>query len=958
MNKVTNTLGKYCAIIFLVALCLDSYSQYSPFWTKERELTDYSYYQDYLSVIERYDDDQNISAVIEVLDSLALIVYEDGDYKQFLFLKNEVSNFFIFDNQFDKGAGFLHDAMLSFADNSDTLVVEYIASLRLLGSLLNRSGSEQRGSRELLESQLKILDKLEVRGEPLRNTLVNFGLFLVRQGNTNEAIDILYKARTYALQADDVASLALADYTIITNLPPIYDLQETTMEVLKNDVAMFEAAEPSIPILVYSTYFNYLLGSRYYSRFDNIEKGIYYTEKALAALETLQYPVWNLKASCNSILALMYADLKDTTSMWNYVTQAKHIADTKLMSDYNKSLAYVNIADAAVSVSADSAFVLLDSIHQQPGARFFRDKIIEIEAKGLMKQGKNKSAIKLIADLFEKFEKIEENDIPLISDSIDYLNQIQFISLMEDAYRASDDLIEENKKYHIIANLLIKQNQLYLEVVKRDVYGYELSSLVNKYHDFLMPSLEYLLSLEDAEEYQSDVLRLVFSSKAVQLNSNLVKSRIQKELENNESLFSKLLDISGDIQQVRMQLAGNMLSEDKEKELKLELNTLLVDNMMYRYRMLNDDEVFEMETFEVPTLAQMQDKLKPQEGILEYCLNDTTLIWSLITDNNAIIGMKHDENLSSKITNELRAIRTGRESTGIGALLFGDIEKEILGLQHLTIVPDKELSFIPFEWLTLPGTEKMLIEHLSVSYSYSSSLWYLLRDDSSVRYPKNILAIAPLFYESPHDADHEVLYVSRYRGTEKLSPLLFSKEEVASINNIFSTEEYEVMSLVGSDADIANTRKYIEQFDIVHMATHGLSDIDYPERSGLFLFPDNIYQGAAFGDDSFLSMGELLGMNLQAQLVVLSACDTGRGGFAEGEGVMALPRGFIFAGVPNVIASLWKVHDERTKDLMVAFYTHLHNGYSYAEALRLAKLDSIEKGFLPLDWAGFVLIGS
>ena len=73
---------------------------------------------------------------------------------------------------------------------------------------------------------------------------------------------------------------------------------------------------------------------------------------------------------------------------------------------------------------------------------------------------------------------------------------------------------------------------------------------------------------------------------------------------------------------------------------------------------------------------------------------------------------------------------------------------------------------------------------------------------------------------------------------------------------------------------------------------------------------------------------------------------------------MALPRGFMFAGVPNVIASLWSVQDERTQELMEAFYSYLLEGNSYSEALRLAKLDSIKKGSLPMDWAGFILIGN
>ncbi len=99
-------------------------------------------------------------------------------------------------------------------------------------------------------------------------------------------------------------------------------------------------------------------------------------------------------------------------------------------------------------------------------------------------------------------------------------------------------------------------------------------------------------------------------------------------------------------------------------------------------------------------------------------------------------------------------------------------------------------------------------------------------------------------------------------------------------------------------------------------------------------------------------------MKNKANLVVLSACNSGVGALAEGEGVLSLPRGFIYAGVPNVMASLWKIHDKKTKDLMVSFYEHLVAGESYPRALQLAKLDCIKKGFLPVDRAGFIFIGT
>ena len=947
---------KITLTVFGLILCSNLHSQYGPFWSEERQLSEHSLYKDYIDVIHHFNEEKNTTTALKALDSLALTALNKNDYKQFLFFKNEVSNFYKSENRFDEGYTDLYNSMELFANNHDTLTVEYIASQRLLRSLLRRSTYETRGEGELFQSQLAVLDELGVEGEPLRNTLVDYGLFLMRQGKISKAINILYEVRNYALEADDLSSLAVADYTIITNLPPIYDIQETTMEVLKNDVALFESAEPSIPILVYGSFFNYLIGERYFRQFNEIEKGIYYTRKALASFDTISSPRWNFQATCNSNLALMYAELQDTTNIWKHYKQAKKIVDTRPMSDYNKTLNYINLADAALSVSVDSTLILLDSIKQQPGARFFDDKITEVEARALIKLKETKAAKKLIAAKFDDFERIEGHSIPLISESLDYLYQVYFFELLEEIYRTSGNIVESNKKHHIIANLISKQNQLYHEVIKKDVYGHELSGLIKQYHDFLMPALEYLITLEDGENYDK-ALQLVFSSKALQLYNNLTKSQLQSQIDNNPTLFSQLMDNSSDIQNVKNQLAMNGLTPELKKELDVELNTLLVDNMVLRYD-VNEKEEFEMDGFKIPTLAQIQKKLKPKEGILEYNINDTTLIWTLITKDSAKTGIENIANLSEKITEEVRAIKTGRQTTGIGSILLGDIENEILNLQNLTIIPDKELSYIPFEWLVLPNSGKMLIEELPVSYHYSASLWYLPRDETISSDTQNILAAAPFFYDLEEDADGEYDYISQYRGNMSLSPLYYSKKEVNAIDRLFNESGYEVLSLVGSDANITNTKKYLEKYDIIHLATHGLVNVDYPERSGLFFYPGNEQGNEILRENNFLSLGELMNMELRANLAVLSACDTGMGDLAEGEGVMALPRGFIFAGVPNVIATLWSVHDERTRELMTAFYSHLLAGNSYSEALRLAKLDSIKNGALPLDWAGFVFIGT
>jgi len=182
-----------------------------------------------------------------------------------------------------------------------------------------------------------------------------------------------------------------------------------------------------------------------------------------------------------------------------------------------------------------------------------------------------------------------------------------------------------------------------------------------------------------------------------------------------------------------------------------------------------------------------------------------------------------------------------------------------------------------------------------------------------------------------------------------LTPIPYSIDEVKEIGQLFKQKSLKTTIFTASEATQANLTNHLLSTDIIHIATHGISRAEH--QSGLFFTQNN--------DDGFLSLQELYHLKVNANLIVLSACKSGTGEIIEGEGVMALPRGFFYAGTSNVMASLWKIHDKKTKELMVTFYKHLlQDNVSYSEALRLAKLECIKKGFLPIDWAGFILISN
>ncbi|AUT00313.1 hypothetical protein CLI64_07900 [Nostoc sp. CENA543] len=181
---------------------------------------------------------------------------------------------------------------------------------------------------------------------------------------------------------------------------------------------------------------------------------------------------------------------------------------------------------------------------------------------------------------------------------------------------------------------------------------------------------------------------------------------------------------------------------------------------------------------------------------------------------------------------------------------------------------------------------------------------------------------------------------------EQLTSLRGAEKEAIEIADLLKTQ-----AIIGSKATKSAILPRMKQARIIHFATHGLLD----DFKG-FGVPGAIALAPSSQDDGFLTAGEILDMKLNAELVVLSACDTG-GGTITGDGVIGLSRSLITAGVPSVIVSLWSVNDNSTAFFMSEFYRHLQKNPDKAVALRQAMLTTKQKYNHPFDWAAFTLIG-
>ncbi|NEU72925.1 CHAT domain-containing protein [Hassallia byssoidea VB512170] len=181
---------------------------------------------------------------------------------------------------------------------------------------------------------------------------------------------------------------------------------------------------------------------------------------------------------------------------------------------------------------------------------------------------------------------------------------------------------------------------------------------------------------------------------------------------------------------------------------------------------------------------------------------------------------------------------------------------------------------------------------------------------------------------------------------QQLDSLPGAETEAKAIASLFNTK-----AIIGNQATKTAIVQKMTKARIVHLATHGLLD-DYKQLG----VPGAIALAPSGNDNGLLTAYEILDLKLNAELVVLSACDTGRGRIT-GDGVIGLSRSLITAGVPSVMVSLWKVPDEPTASLMSEFYKNLQNNPDKATALRQAMLTTMKQNPQPLDWAAFTLIG-
>ncbi len=330
------------------------------------------------------------------------------------------------------------------------------------------------------------------------------------------------------------------------------------------------------------------------------------------------------------------------------------------------------------------------------------------------------------------------------------------------------------------------------------------------------------------------------------------------------------------------------------------------------------------------SVSDIRVLLPPDEALIEYYYSEGEMFAFVLTRES----LKSVRLNSDKLVEDIRQFRTLLETPGssdyptlarsLYKRLFEPF-KSMLDKRSLAIVPHGALHYLPFN--ALLNDRGYLIEQYSIRILPSASVIKYLHSKKSTK-AAEILAFGNPDLGDPH------------------YDLVYAQEEAQAV----ARTRPQSRVLLRREATESALRKYGRSFTYIHFATHGQFDSDMPLKSALLLAGDD-------WSDGRLTVDKLYSMNIDADLVTLSACETGLGKVMNGDDVVGLTRGFLYAGSNSIVSSLWKVDDQATGELMAGFYNALKNT-GKRQALRQAQLSARKRYPHPYYWASFQLTGS
>ncbi len=891
------------------------------------------------------------SSVLEKERNMYMLDYQNSGDPKYLFLLNNIAEIHLKNKNFEEATSVLNEN-LEIARLKDTTIFEYCLSMYNLAKCHHKKSNYNKG-----------LDY----AQQCNNLAISY------------KIDSSFLVYSYQIIAKSYFSnrktrLGLENLIISDNIADKLNNQKVIYEntiTLGNILTHFEPLEATkfleyaVHLYTVNEYENeedyafqhFLLGASYMSRdrfneaIENLNKAREFFSKPSQETTRINYILNFYTASCHIYLNQLDSGL----------TYLKFFEknDKFLKESYHKKLGeiYYEKGDFA---EAKKNFEKSLNLFLEMGKEVIPNQVLDIRFKLAMNNYKlnHKSlAIKqLRAILFDMADdpgkesvEILPSTIPLDNASFDYFHNFlkTYTLWIQNEYLAGGNYSINDVVRCYISDINGLNEKIFAKHTVQSKYLFSKKAKTTS-----MNLLEFVSSQGITND---SILLSVWKSVAYTKNNHFNSSLNRKEssLELNAIEKIKYDSLEMELRKLKFQISS--LDTTDYNLLKKNLNcykqlfALSFDkkaNMIYQGINLEVD------------VSKCLGALPDSSAVIDYYLTDSNIFYFTYLDNKISLNKsKNSLMVYSKLNNYLKKILSGEKTNyndskdllvGLG---FSSVLKH--GIKELTLIPDNKIANLPFEMLR-DKKGKFLIVNLNLKYLYSLNQ---LIQKKETDFPYEITCFAPGFNNeylqslSETKGESENRNNSHLYNEKKLKPLPYSITECEDIVKLFEGNS----STAIFTNEKANSENFLNNLDssrIVHIATHGLTSKQEDDETGIYLY-DSI------NAVMLLSMDYIQIHKTKANLVVLSACESGIGGNIEGEGIMTLPRGFIFSGCQNVLATIWRIEDQRTSEFMLAFYTHLLSGCkSYSDALRLTKLEFIKKGAIPFDWAGFLLIGN
>lgn len=926
-----------------------------------------------------YDDAKSIYSSI-----LADNVYEVGS-KEWMIAKVGLGSSLLDLGDKKNGADNIFDADSLKSEKLEKELLAYLYKQRAWANgARGLYNNREQDYKDALQIAIESGDEFRIAQLKISNAVI------LRRKNLDQALKYAKEAATYFNEQRDYFHLLLA----YSNLFYVY-----------NDLGAYEIAEK---VLIRAIEVNeelknidlmpnwYWRGSTFYSDIGKLDQALVFYKKNLEYVDENTSNT-QIAALYNNI-GLAYTYLNDYKSSLEYYERSLEYRRKQGMKPApvnisNIAIVYKNLGELE---TAESLFKeALEGFKAKGDTSFIASTyeflaLIKLDTKELeLAEQYGLNALDYATKLYHEKDRNSAwrtlakiyNEKGEYNRSLDLVRKAYSEDSKEIDFRFLGTLIELSKGYRAVqsdsAFYYADKALGYIEDLRSNIYGdYLQAQLFRSFANFY--TMVAYWNLEDGNKEKAFTLVERGKSRAL-LDQLSLNTPISEVLNEEEAI--KIFEKSKRIDYLYRQL--DLKTDESEKK---EIRSDLLDEEFQHRALLNEAKVKypqlnALQNPEIANLEEIQSKLDNNSAILEFATTGDKLIsfWitktsikanvQILSDNSSEVLLKEVQAFREAIQNKETKPELYLKNKNLYTWLLAPIMDSASNVSEIIIVPDVSISYLPFEAL-IDEDEKFLIEKVNVKYLPSLSLLNYIKEPHR-KVEKDILAIAGAGFEGNSSTNNA-------RSQTSFASLPATLMEVDSIS-----KKFENFTVLKNEEVTESELKSIElsQYKYIHFATHGVVNHDNPNQSGLVL-SQRYETESIFGEDGLLNSSEIGFLKLNADLVVLSACNSGFGNNIKGEGLMGLQRSFLKAGASSVLVSLWSVFDRSTAMLMSDFYENMGRleeeemglwnktlqyfnqyeaplfGYK-EEALREAKLSMIKHPYYnhPVYWAPFVLIG-